>query len=145
MPPGSRFFVRRVLPSPGRCPGVTAAAMTVTYTSRVATARFGGFSQLLLLWRGSIYKLLYRELLLFLAAYLGLSLAYRCGGGHVGGDSVCVGTCGGAGSASEWGYGDTRGAGVGSWGWGDTGCMETWYLVQQDTEGGHTQLEGGAG
>ncbi|NXT86335.1 BEST2 protein, partial [Anhinga rufa] len=51
--------------------------MTVTYTSRVATARFGGFSQLLLLWRGSIYKLLYRELLLFLAAYLGLSLAYR--------------------------------------------------------------------
>ncbi|NXY90146.1 BEST2 protein, partial [Alcedo cyanopectus] len=51
--------------------------MTVTYTSRVATARFGGFSQLLLLWRGSIYKLLYRELLLFLGAYLGLSLAYR--------------------------------------------------------------------
>ncbi|XP_074786270.1 bestrophin-2a isoform X3 [Athene noctua] len=51
--------------------------MTVTYTSRVATARFGGFSQLLLLWRGSIYKLLYRELLLFLVAYLGLSLAYR--------------------------------------------------------------------
>ncbi|XP_014118455.1 PREDICTED: bestrophin-2-like [Pseudopodoces humilis] len=51
--------------------------MTVTYTSRVATARFGGFSQLLLLWRGSIYKLLYRELLLFLTAYLGLSLAYR--------------------------------------------------------------------
>ncbi|KAM6389958.1 LOW QUALITY PROTEIN: bestrophin-2a, partial [Rhynochetos jubatus] len=51
--------------------------MTVTYTSRVATARFGGFSRLLLLWRGSIYKLLYRELLLFLAAYLGLSLAYR--------------------------------------------------------------------
>ncbi|NXH03900.1 BEST2 protein, partial [Loxia leucoptera] len=51
--------------------------MTVTYTSRVATARFGGFSRLLLLWRGSIYKLLYRELLLFLTAYLGLSLAYR--------------------------------------------------------------------
>ncbi|KAM9251611.1 bestrophin-2a [Cariama cristata] len=51
--------------------------MTVTYTSRVATARFGGFSRLLLLWRGSIYKLLYRELLLFLVAYLGLSLAYR--------------------------------------------------------------------
>ncbi|XP_074386222.1 LOW QUALITY PROTEIN: bestrophin-2a [Zonotrichia albicollis] len=51
--------------------------MTVTYTSRVATARFGGFSRLLLLWRDSIYKLLYRELLLFLAAYLGLSLAYR--------------------------------------------------------------------
>ncbi|KAM8987150.1 bestrophin-2a isoform 2-T2 [Ara ararauna] len=51
--------------------------MTVTYTSRVATTRFGGFSRLLLLWRGSIYKLLYRELLLFLTAYLVLSLAYR--------------------------------------------------------------------
>lgn len=51
--------------------------MTVTYTARVATARFGGFSQLLLLWRGSIYKLLYREVLLFLGAYLGLSMAYR--------------------------------------------------------------------
>ncbi|RMB90078.1 hypothetical protein DUI87_33533 [Hirundo rustica rustica] len=51
--------------------------MTVTYTSRVATARLAGFSRLLLLWRGSIYKLLYRELLLFLGAYLGLSLAYR--------------------------------------------------------------------
>ena len=51
--------------------------MTVTYTARVATARFGGFSQLLLLWRGSIYKLLYREVLLFLGAYMGLSMAYR--------------------------------------------------------------------
>ncbi|NWQ84267.1 BEST2 protein, partial [Columbina picui] len=51
--------------------------MTVTYSSRVATARFGGFSRLLLLWRGSIYKLLYRELLLFLAAYGALSAAYR--------------------------------------------------------------------
>ena len=33
--------------------------MTVTYTARVAKARFGGFSKLLLLWRGSIYKLLW--------------------------------------------------------------------------------------
>lgn len=97
MPPGSHFFIRRVLPSPGCCPGVTAAVMTVTYTSRVATARFGGFSQLLLLWRGSIYKLLYRELLLFLAAYLGLSLAYRCGGGHVGG------------TRCAWGYVEVQG------------------------------------
>ena len=83
--------------------------MTVTYTSRVATARFGGFSQLLLLWRGSIYKLLYRELLLFLAAYLGLSLAYRCGGrGGTRGGTACMGTRRGAAGASEWGgHGDT--------------------------------------
>lgn len=53
------------------------AAMTVTYTARVANARFGGFSQLLLLWRGSIYKLLWRELLCFLGLYMVLSAAYR--------------------------------------------------------------------
>lgn len=51
--------------------------MTVTYTARVANARFGGFSKLLLLWRGSIYKLLWRELLCFLGLYLALSAAYR--------------------------------------------------------------------
>ncbi|XP_016017661.1 bestrophin-2 [Rousettus aegyptiacus] len=51
--------------------------MTVTYTARVANARFGGFSQLLLLWRGSIYKLLWRELLCFLGLYMVLSSAYR--------------------------------------------------------------------
>ncbi|XP_067589532.1 bestrophin-2a isoform X2 [Pseudorca crassidens] len=53
------------------------AAMTVTYTACVANARFGGFSKLLLLWRGSIYKLLWRELLCFLGLYMALSAAYR--------------------------------------------------------------------
>ncbi|KAG6930307.1 bestrophin 2 [Chelydra serpentina] len=51
--------------------------MTVTYTARVANARLGGFYKLLLLWRGSIYKLLYKEFLAFFATYLGLSLTYR--------------------------------------------------------------------
>ncbi|XP_054938035.1 bestrophin-2a [Physeter macrocephalus] len=51
--------------------------MTVTYTACVANARFGGFSKLLLLWRGSIYKLLWRELLCFLGLYMALSAAYR--------------------------------------------------------------------
>uniref|UniRef100_A0A8C3IHX1 Bestrophin homolog n=1 Tax=Chrysemys picta bellii TaxID=8478 RepID=A0A8C3IHX1_CHRPI len=51
--------------------------MTVTYTARVANARFGGFYKLLLLWRGSIYKLLYKEFLAFFVTYLGLSLTYR--------------------------------------------------------------------
>uniref|UniRef100_A0A8D0BFL9 Bestrophin homolog n=1 Tax=Salvator merianae TaxID=96440 RepID=A0A8D0BFL9_SALMN len=51
--------------------------MTVTYTARVANARFGGFYKLLSLWRGSIYKLLYKEFLVFSASYLGLSLTYR--------------------------------------------------------------------
>uniref|UniRef100_A0A4X2LSN6 Bestrophin n=1 Tax=Vombatus ursinus TaxID=29139 RepID=A0A4X2LSN6_VOMUR len=51
--------------------------MTVSYTLRVANARFGGFSALLFRWRGSIYKLLYKELLVFLGLYGILSLTYR--------------------------------------------------------------------
>ncbi|XP_072255590.1 bestrophin-2a [Pyxicephalus adspersus] len=51
--------------------------MTVTYTARVANVRFGGFYKLLLLWRGSIYKLLYKEFLVFLFMYLALSITYR--------------------------------------------------------------------
>ncbi|XP_010608707.1 bestrophin-4 [Fukomys damarensis] len=51
--------------------------MTVSYTLKVAEARFGGFSGLLLRWRGSIYKLLYKEFLLFVALYASLSITYR--------------------------------------------------------------------
>nr|XP_056717629.1 bestrophin-2 [Euleptes europaea] len=51
--------------------------MTVTYTARVANARFGGFYKLLLLWRGSIYKLLYKEFLAFFVVYVALSVTYR--------------------------------------------------------------------
>ncbi|XP_026562234.1 bestrophin-1-like [Pseudonaja textilis] len=51
--------------------------MTVTYTYRVAEARLGTFSQLLLQWKGSIYKLLYCELLIFVSLYFGISLIYR--------------------------------------------------------------------
>ncbi|XP_053319844.1 bestrophin-2 [Spea bombifrons] len=51
--------------------------MTVTYTARVANARFGGFYKLLLLWRGSIYKLLYKEFVAFFIMYSALSVTYR--------------------------------------------------------------------
>ncbi|XP_007426606.1 bestrophin-1 [Python bivittatus] len=51
--------------------------MTVTYTYRVADARLGTFSQLLLQWKGSIYKLLYCEFLIFVSFYFGISLIYR--------------------------------------------------------------------
>lgn len=54
--------------------------MTVSYTLKVAEARFGSFSGLLLRWRGSIYKLLYKEFLLFVALYALLSITYRCEG-----------------------------------------------------------------
>nr|XP_035107127.1 bestrophin-4 isoform X3 [Callithrix jacchus] len=53
------------------------STMTVSYTLKVAEARFGGFSGLLLRWRGSIYKLLYKEFFLFVALYAVLSIIYR--------------------------------------------------------------------
>ncbi|CAJ1054288.1 bestrophin-3 [Xyrichtys novacula] len=51
--------------------------MTVTYSSKVANATFLSFHRLLLRWRGSIYKLLYREFILFVLLYTLLSLVYR--------------------------------------------------------------------
>ncbi|XP_053260621.1 bestrophin-3 isoform X2 [Podarcis raffonei] len=51
--------------------------MTVTYSSKVANATFFGFHRLLLKWKGSIYKLLYREFLLFAFLYTAISLLYR--------------------------------------------------------------------
>ncbi|XP_053100018.1 bestrophin-4 [Hemicordylus capensis] len=51
--------------------------MTVSYTLKVANARFGGFSKLLFRWKGSIYKLLYKELFVFILLYATLSVVYR--------------------------------------------------------------------
>ncbi|XP_051982486.1 bestrophin-2-like [Xyrauchen texanus] len=51
--------------------------MTVTYTARVANAHFCGFSKLLLAWKGSIYKVLYKEFLAFFAMYTAISITYR--------------------------------------------------------------------
>ncbi|XP_023212454.1 bestrophin-2-like isoform X2 [Centruroides sculpturatus] len=52
--------------------------MTVTYTAEVATSRgFGCFWKLLFRWRGSIYKLLWPELTLYLALYYSCSAIYR--------------------------------------------------------------------
>ncbi|XP_054870621.1 bestrophin-4 isoform X2 [Amphiprion ocellaris] len=51
--------------------------MTVSYTLEVANARFCGFSRLLFRWRGSIYRLLYKEFLVFSAVYLFFSVFYR--------------------------------------------------------------------
>ncbi|KAB5550734.1 hypothetical protein PHYPO_G00057290 [Pangasianodon hypophthalmus] len=52
--------------------------MTVSYTLEVANARFAGFTKLLLRWRGSIYKLLYKEFLVFCLLYGLFSVVYRC-------------------------------------------------------------------
>ncbi|XP_077600252.1 bestrophin-4 [Stigmatopora nigra] len=51
--------------------------MTVTYSRRVADAGLGTFFHLLLRWRGSIYKLLYRELIIFTLLYYFFSVVYR--------------------------------------------------------------------
>ncbi|XP_015257752.1 PREDICTED: bestrophin-4-like [Cyprinodon variegatus] len=51
--------------------------MTVSYSLEVANARFHGFSRLLLRWKGSIYKLMYKEFLVFCAVYLFFSVFYR--------------------------------------------------------------------
>ncbi|GBL84020.1 Bestrophin-3 [Araneus ventricosus] len=51
--------------------------MTVSYSLDVAKARFGGFTKLLGRWKGSIYKILWREFLLFCLAYALISVIYR--------------------------------------------------------------------
>ncbi|CAJ0952017.1 unnamed protein product, partial [Mesorhabditis belari] len=51
--------------------------MTVTYTLEVSKAKFWGFPKLLARWKGSIYRLIYREMLVFLIAYYALMLIYR--------------------------------------------------------------------
>jgi len=51
--------------------------MTITYTGRVANANLCVFSRLLFHWKGSIYKLMYKEMLIFCILYGLLSLTYR--------------------------------------------------------------------
>ncbi|XP_075787788.1 bestrophin-3 isoform X2 [Pelodiscus sinensis] len=51
--------------------------MTVTYSSKVANATFFGFHRLLIKWKGSIYKLLYREFIVFASLYTAISVLYR--------------------------------------------------------------------
>ncbi|KAI2810952.1 chloride channel forming protein [Blomia tropicalis] len=50
--------------------------MTVSYQYDVASSSTGGFFRLLWRWRGSIWKLLYKELLLFSVVYLSIAFAY---------------------------------------------------------------------
>jgi predicted membrane chloride channel (bestrophin family) len=50
--------------------------MTVSYQYDVASSSTGGFFRLLWRWRGSIWKLLYKELVLFIAIYISIALTY---------------------------------------------------------------------
>jgi len=52
--------------------------MTVSYTAKVSSAKsFGCFLKLLFRWRGSIYKLVWPDLTVFLIIFFSLSLIYR--------------------------------------------------------------------
>ncbi|XP_033161003.1 bestrophin-4 isoform X2 [Drosophila mauritiana] len=52
--------------------------MTVTYTSRVSTSSvFSNFLGLLVRWRGSIYKLIWLDLIVFFGLYCLLAITYR--------------------------------------------------------------------
>ncbi|BES91999.1 Bestrophin, RFP-TM, chloride channel [Nesidiocoris tenuis] len=51
--------------------------MTVSYQYEVASSTSGGFTRLLFMWRGSLYKLIYRELALFLFVFGLISAIYR--------------------------------------------------------------------
>nr|XP_027225361.1 bestrophin-4-like [Penaeus vannamei] len=51
--------------------------MTVSYQYEVASSTSGGFTRLLFKWKGSLYKLVYRELFVFCLVYGVMSCVYR--------------------------------------------------------------------
>ncbi|XP_076319804.1 uncharacterized protein LOC143230329 isoform X2 [Tachypleus tridentatus] len=51
--------------------------MTVSYQYDVASSTSGGLMKLLFRWRGSVWKMVYRELLVFSLSYLALAALYR--------------------------------------------------------------------
>ncbi|KAM7536883.1 hypothetical protein Aperf_G00000088654 [Anoplocephala perfoliata] len=51
--------------------------MAITYSSAVATASYGTFFRLLCRWRGSIYKLIWVDLLVFAVLYSTIALIYH--------------------------------------------------------------------
>jgi len=51
--------------------------MTISYQRDVASSTAGGFTRLLFKWKGSLYKLICRELILFLVVYALLGVIYR--------------------------------------------------------------------
>ena len=52
--------------------------MTVSYTADVANAsKFGCFTKILRRWKGSVYKLIYKELAAYILCYFILNIFYR--------------------------------------------------------------------
>ena len=54
--------------------------MTVTYIQRVHTAKnLGAFFRLLGIWKGGVFKGIWKDLLIYLLLYKALSIIYRFG------------------------------------------------------------------
>ncbi|GAU99260.1 hypothetical protein RvY_10289-2 [Ramazzottius varieornatus] len=53
--------------------------MTISYQYNVATASFAGFPRLLARWKGSVYKLVFKEVLVYAGLYVLMSIMYRIG------------------------------------------------------------------
>ncbi|KAK6104007.1 Bestrophin RFP-TM chloride channel family protein [Brugia pahangi] len=51
--------------------------MTVTYSADVSTVRFTTFGKLIFRWRGSIWKSIFNELIIWMIAYASLSVLYN--------------------------------------------------------------------
>lgn len=51
--------------------------MTISYQRDVASSTAGGFTRLLFKWKGSLYKLICRELFLFIIVFTTLGVIYR--------------------------------------------------------------------
>ncbi|GFW61506.1 bestrophin-3 [Trichonephila clavipes] len=51
--------------------------MTITYQKNVSNTSFMGFAKLLFKWKGSIYKLVFKELLMYGSAFALISICYR--------------------------------------------------------------------
>ncbi|PAA55145.1 hypothetical protein BOX15_Mlig007515g1 [Macrostomum lignano] len=52
--------------------------MTVSYSETISSSQGGVFIKILLLWRGSLYKLVYTDLFFYLVIYYAFNISYRC-------------------------------------------------------------------
>ncbi|CAK9303621.1 unnamed protein product [Gordionus sp. m RMFG-2023] len=51
--------------------------MTVSYSADVATESFSVFFKILIRWKGTVYKILWKEFLIFICMYLTINMTYR--------------------------------------------------------------------
>lgn len=72
--------MRKLLPesiSSIRFTQAVIGAMTIAYQADVSTSTLLGFWKLVARWRGSVYKLIYKEMLVYGAAFTAIAIWYR--------------------------------------------------------------------